>query len=308
MSDRAPSGRPALGYAEALLAACLWGSSGVFAVHLFRLGVPPGTVALVRPLIGVAILLTGFLLTRPRILRIDARGLMVLGLGGGAAVGVFQIAYQSSIDAAGVPTTVALLYLAPALVAAASGPLLGEWPTPRRLALIALTLVGVWLTVVGADEVPAGFGASGLRWGTLAAAAYAAYTLFGRYATPRFGAARTVVYSTAGACAFLALAVPAAPGPFSFPSGTDAWLLLVAFGALTIAGAQFLFFDALGRIEASSASVVTAVEPVVAALLATTLLSQGLSPVGWAGIALVVTGVAGVGMTAHTEATSTPEG
>ena len=303
MTGRAPGGRPLLGYAEAMVAACLWGSSGIFAVHLFRLGVPPETVALIRPLIGLAILVAGFALARPGILRIDKRGLILVGLGGGAAVGVFQIAYQRSIDAAGVPTTVALLYLSPALVAAASGPLLGEWPTPRRLGLIALTLLGVWLTVLGAEDVPASFGGTGLGWGALAGAAYAAYTLFGRYATPRFGSARTVVYSTAGACAFLALAIPAAPGPLTLPSSSTAWLLLAVFGALTIAGAQFLFFDALGRIEASSASVVTAVEPVVAALLATTLLSQGLAPLGWVGIALVVAGVAGVGTTARTEAT-----
>ena len=301
MSGPTSGGRPFLGYAEAMAAACLWGSSGVFAVHLFRMGVPPETVALVRPLIGVALLIVGFLVVRPALLRIGRRELVFIGLGGGAAVGVFQIAYQKSIDAAGVPTTVALLYLAPALVAAASGPLLGEWPSARRLALIALTLAGVWLTVLGAEQVEARFGANGLGWGALAAGAYAAYTLFGRYATPRFGSAHTVVYSTVGACVLLAAAVPAAPGPVTLPPSPGAWLLLAAFGALTIAGAQFLFFDALGRIEASGASVVTAVEPVVAALLATILLSQGLSPVGWTGIALVVAGVVGVGLSARAE-------
>ena len=306
MSGRASGGRPLLGYAEAMAAAFLWGSSGVFAVHLFRMGVPPETVALMRPIAGVVLLSAGFLVTRPALLRIGRRELLFIGLGGGTAVGVFQVAYQQSIDAAGVPTTVALLYLAPALVAAASGPLLGEWPSARRLALIALTLAGVWLTVSGAEEIETRFGATGLGWGILAAAAYAAYTLFGRYATPRFGSARTVVYSTAGACAFLALAVPAAPGPLTLPPTSGAWLLLAVFGALTIAGAQFLFFDALGRIEASAASVVTAVEPVVAALLATTLLSQGLSPLGWIGIALVVAGVAGVGLTARAQA-ATPD-
>lgn len=295
MSERAQGERSLRGIAEALVAACLWGSSGVFAVHLFRLGVPPETVALVRPLIGGAILAAGFLLVRPALLRTSRRGLLVLGVGGGASVGVFQMAYQFSIDASGVPVTVATLYLAPALVAGAAGPLLGEWPNARRLALIAVTLAGVWLTVLGAETVESRFGASGLGWGVLAAVAYAVYTLFGRYATPRFGSVPTVVYSTAGACAFLALAVPATTGPVVLPSSGTAWLLLAAFGALTIAGAQFLFFDALGRIEASTASVVTAAEPVVAALLATALLSQGLSPVGWLGIALVVVGVAGVG-------------
>jgi DME family drug/metabolite transporter len=254
-------------------------------------------VALVRPLIGVAILAAGFLVARPDLLRVPRRGLAILGLGGGASVGVFQIAYQSSIDAAGVPTTVALLYLAPALVVAAAGPVLGEWPNIRRVGLTAVTLVGVWLTVLGADAVEPRFGASGLWWGFVAAASYATYTLFGRYAAPRFGSVPTVVYSTAGACAFLAVVVPALGRPLALPASAQAWLLLAVFGALTIAAAQFLFFDALRRVEASHASVVSAAEPVVAALLATTLLDQGLTALGWLGIALVVIGVVGVGLT-----------
>jgi DME family drug/metabolite transporter len=306
VSGAPPPRRAGLGTAEALAAACLWGSSGVFAVHLFRLGVPPESVALLRPLIGGVVLVAAFLLVGPDRLRVSRRGLLFIGLAGGAAVGVFQVAYQVSIDAFGVPTTVALLYLAPAIVAAVSGPLLGEWPSLRRIALIAVTLVGVWLTVLGAEAADSRFRASSVGWGVLAAAAYAAYTLCGRYATPRFGSVPTVVYSTAGACLILAVVVPVTAGPLVLPPSGAAWLLLAVFGALTIAGAQFLFFDALGRLEASVASVITAVEPVVAAVLATTLLGQGLSPVGWLGIALVVTGVAGVGIISGPRRRETP--
>jgi drug/metabolite transporter (DMT)-like permease len=299
VSERAASRERLLGFLEAVAASCLWGSSGIFAVHLFRLGVPPETVALLRPVAGAAFLALGFALTRPGALRPSAREALVLGLGGGVAVGVFQLAYQLSIDAVGVPTTVALLYLAPAIVVAASGPLLGEWPTPQRVGLVALTLVGVWLSVLGAQDVPATFGTSGIAWGVLAGAGYATYTLFGRWATPRYGSPKTVLYSTAGACVVLGALVPLAPGRLTLPGTPGAWLLLVVFGALTIAAAQFLFFDALGRIEASGASIATAAEPAVAAVLATLLLSQGLRPLGWAGIALVVTGVVGVGLTAR---------
>ena len=302
MTGRAARNERLLGFLEAVAASCLWASSGIFAVHLFRMGVPPETVALLRPVVGVAILVVGFALLRPSALRAGARDLLVLGLGGGAAVAVFQMAYQLSTDAVGVPTTVALLYMAPAIVVAASGPLLGEWPRPQRVALVALTLAGVWLSVLGADDVPATFGTTGLAWGALAALSYATYTLFGRYATPRYGSAKTVIYSTGGACVLLALIVPAATGPLTLPPSADAWLLLVAFGALTIACAQFLFFDALGRIEASGASIATAAEPAVAAVLATVMLSQGLAPLGWLGIALVVAGVVGVGLTARGEA------
>jgi len=299
VSEGAARNERLIGFLEALAAACLWASSGIFAVHLFRLGTPPESVALLRPLVGVGFLAVGFALTRPSALRATRTELIVLGLGGGTAVGVFQIAYQLSTDAVGVPTTVALLYLAPAVVVAASGPLLGEWPTGRRVALVMLTLVGVWLTVLGAEDVPATFGTSGVAWGVLAAVAYATYTLFGRFATPRYGSAKTVLYSTAGACVVLAVLLPLSPAPLTLPSGAAAWGLLIAFGALTIAAAQLLFFDALGRVEASGASIATAAEPAVAAVLATVLLSQGLEPSGWLGIALVVAGVVGVGITAR---------
>ncbi|HSH74090.1 MAG TPA: DMT family transporter [Longimicrobiales bacterium] len=297
MTDRAAQGARPLGFVEAVAAAGLWGSSGIFAVHLFRLGVPPESVAMLRPVVGLAFLLGGVAVTRPGLLRIDTSTLFTLGLGGGTAVGVFQLAYQLSTDAVGVPTTVALLYLAPAIVTLASGPLLGEWPTAFRLAMAALTLGGVWLSVLGAEEVTAVHGSSGLAWGLLAAASYATYTLFGRHAAPRYGATSTVVYSTAGACVLLAIFVPFGTEPLTLPSGARAWVVLIAFGALTIAAAQFLFFDALGRIEAANVSIAAAVEPAVAAVLATFLLAQGLRPVGWIGIALVIAGVAGIGLT-----------
>jgi len=294
-----------LGYAEAVAAASLWGSSGIFAVNLFRLGVPPESLAFLRPLVGALILLIAVGLRDRNGLRVDGRGLLVLMVGGGVSVALFQIAYQFSTDAVGVPSTVAMLYLAPAVVAAASGPLLNEWPDRTRIALLIVTLSGVWLSVLGADSVSATFGSTGLRWGMLAGIAYGAYTLFGRYAAPVYGSIPTVVYSTLGCVLFLALAVPVTSGPIVWPASPVAWVVLLVFSILTIAVAHFLFFDALARIDASRASIATAIEPVVAATLATMLLGQGLSTLGWTGIALVVLGVAGVGATARDGASVT---
>lgn len=297
VEDSAPAAENRFrGYGQAVAAATLWGSSGIFAVNLFRLGVPPESLALLRPVVGTLILLAIVGVRAPSSLRIDRRAFLILAGGGGFAVGVFQIAYQLSTDAVGVPSTVALLYLAPAVVAAASGPLLGEWPDRTRIGLLVLTLTGVWLSVLGADDVTAEFGSAGVGWGVLAGVSYGAYTLFGRHAAPRYGSVPTVVYSTLGSCIFLALAVPVISGPVVLPTSGQAWILLAAFGFLTIAVAHFLFFDALSHIDASRGSIATSVEPVVAAVLATLLLGQGLAPLGWFGIVLVVVGVAGVGL------------
>ena len=61
MSEKVPPayGRR-LGYLEAVCAACLWGSSGIFSVHLFRMGVPPESVALLRSVVGALALVAVF--------------------------------------------------------------------------------------------------------------------------------------------------------------------------------------------------------------------------------------------------------
>lgn len=285
-----------LGFAEAVGAACLWASSGVFAVSLFRMGVPPESLALLRPVLGGGLLAVLVWTFRRGSMRVPRRGLVVLVAGGAVTLGAFQLAYQLSIDAVGVPTTVALLYLAPAIVAVLSGRLLDEHPTRTHLALVAVTLAGVWLSVIGAEDVTATFGSAGLLWGVVAAFGYAGYTLLGRYAGPRWGSATTAVYSTVGAVIVLCVVVPVATGPVVLPTGWRAWGLLLAFSLTTITAAQLLFFDSLARIDAGRVSVATAAEPVVAAILATVLVSQGLRPIGWVGILLVVVGVAGAGL------------
>ena len=285
------------GYAEAVSAAALWGSSGIFSVYLFRMGVTPQDVALLRPALGLVLLLAAVAASRPGSLRISRRGLLVLFVGGGVAVGIFQVGYQLSVDAVGVPSTVALLYVAPAIVVALSGPLLGEWPTPVRIGLAVVAVVGVWLSVLGAHAVKTTFGTVGIGWGLGAAASYAAYVLLGRYAAPRWGSMATVVYSTAGACVLLAVSLPFTPAPVTLPGSGAAWGLLGLFALLTITVAQFIFFDALRFVDAGRAAVSATAEPLVAALLATVLLHQGLDPLGWLGLALVVVGVAGVGLT-----------
>src|SRR6185503_16698753 len=123
----------------------------------------------------------------------------------GAITAVFQLSYQSSFAASGITTTVALLYLSPAFTLAASGPVLGEWPTARQLILAALSVVGVWLTVTGAKGADVELGPIGLAWGVTAGATYAAYTLFGRWSAGRHGPFTTLLYTTLGSCVLLAL-------------------------------------------------------------------------------------------------------
>jgi DME family drug/metabolite transporter len=274
-------------------AAVLWGSSGIFADALVARGVPPVSLSLLRPVVGGTVLLLGAALFCREALLPGWRGFLVLAGVGGGVTAMFQVAYLMSLATAGVPTTVALLYLAPALVLASSGPLLGEWPGRGQVALGALSVGGVWLTVTGVRGVTAEWTTTGVGWGVLAGATYASYTLLGRYATPRYGSTATVLHSTVSACVLLSLALPLSGHSIVLPSTGQAWMLLVVFGLLTVALATSLYYDALGRIEAGRATITSTLEPIAAVVLATFLLDEGLKPRGWAGLAMVVAGVGG---------------
>jgi drug/metabolite transporter (DMT)-like permease len=111
-----------IGFLEAVAAAALWGSSGIFAVRLFELGVTPTSVALFRMTLGTLLLLLWAAVFWRDELRLGRRDILLILVGGGIPMAAFQVVYQFSIDAAGVPTTVALLYLAPVFVVAACSP------------------------------------------------------------------------------------------------------------------------------------------------------------------------------------------
>ena len=92
-------------------------------------------------------------------------------------------------------------------------------------------------------------------------------------------------------------------GPAQWPDDLRAPLILTVYGFATVALAVLLFYDALRRIPAARASIVATIEPVVAALLATVVLGQTLTPAGWLGLGLVVVGVVGASSRARRPAT-----
>ncbi len=273
-----------------LTAACLWGASGTLSVMLFGLDVPPSSVAFYKIGIASLVLLTVCLVVRRDLLRGSPARLVILGGGGGLIIGVFHVAYQLAIEATGVATAAALLYLYPALVVVAAHPLVGERITAKRLTLALLVVTGIWLTALGAKEANVRIDPVGAFWGLLASLAFCSYVVFGRYAVKRFGSMDALVYSTVGGTLLVGLALGVSGHGLIIPTGRNVWLLLAVYATATIPIAQLLFFVALKRLEAGEAAILAGVEPLIAALLAFALVGQGLTAIGWLGIILVTAG------------------
>lgn len=100
--------------------------------------------------------------------------------------------------------SMAIVFAVPLLVALIAGPLLGEWPGPRRIVAIMVGFLGVLVvTRPGIGGLP-----PGALWSVAGVFAYALYNVFTRMLAAYDSAQTTLVYSGVAAVALLAPVVP----------------------------------------------------------------------------------------------------
>jgi len=284
-----------IGYLSALGAGATWGTTGPLSTGLYGL-MPATSIGFWRVLIGTVALAIWGIVFRRDMFRADRRGWLIVGLGGGAMVALFEIAYQYAIAGVGVAGAAALLYTAPVMVAVLARVILKEALTPTRVALAVLVMIGVALTVTGGSNAGAEAArmglAAGIAGGLLSALSYALTSLMGRWAAPRYGAVKVLFLEAVGGVVLIWIALTIWGRPATLPPSGAAWRGLLGLAAGSVIAANLLFFGAMKRIEAAPASVAATIEPVVGSLLALLLFSQRLTALGWIGLLMVVSGVA----------------
>lgn len=284
------------GYAFGVCAGAVWGTTGPLSTALYAEGAALTAVGFWRIMLATL----GFViygLFAPDLFRIDRRGILLVGVVGGALVALFEVAFQFGIAGVGVAPAVALLYVAPVAVAFLAHALLGEALTPVRVLLATVVMAGVALTVNGTVTPQAATASAtrlaGVVGGLLAAASYAGTTILARFAVPRYGALRVLFFELVGGTLILAVMLPLL-GHTPVPPGTTAgWIYVAALGIGSVLAANFFFFAAVKRIDAAPTAVAASIEPWIGALLALLLFNQQLRWWGWLGLAMLFAGVSG---------------
>lgn len=279
--------RPFLGYGLVFLAAVLWGTLGIVTRMLGGSGISSGAMVTLRAGGAALVLFPLLALVRPALLRIRLKDLPFFAAYGLVSVAAFYLLYFHTIRLIPVATASVLLYTAPAFVAVVAHFLLGEALTRHKALVLLVTLAGCALVARAYEPAVFRGHALGLITGLGSGLTYGMYGIFGKFGLRRYSPWTLQAYSLLfGTLPLLLLyggeAVQAvADSPHLLPHMAYLSLVttLAAYG-LYLAGLQFT--------QASHASIIATVEPVVAALLGFLLLSEPLALPQIAGVVLVL--------------------
>jgi drug/metabolite transporter (DMT)-like permease len=281
-----PGPSPARGAAAGVAAMALVGSS--VAVSRTLGAAPLFTAQAIRYLIAALVLLV--LARRLRIPVLKPRGREWLWLAGIAATGL--VAFNVAIvrgAAHAQPTMIAVAVACVPVLLGVLGPLM-QGQRPRGQVVTAAVIVTVGAAgVEGAGHADA----LGLAWAALALACEAAFTLLAVPVLTRHGPWGVSVHAVwLGAAMFTVLGL-ATEGPAAVTRLTTADLAAVGYLAVLVTVVAFvLWYSAVAALGPGRSGLIAGVAPVAAALAGIVLGSRAPSLAMWAGIVVVVAGLA----------------
>jgi DME family drug/metabolite transporter len=283
--------RPGTGLSCLVLSGLLWGTGGLTGSLLSRsAGLPAISVAAYRLTVGGALIVVLLGVTgRPRPAgraawtRVTAIGLLAA---------LFQSCYFMAVSLTSVSlATLLTIGCAPVMVLAVDQ-VTGRRKIGRLTAgTTCLALAGLGLLVgLPSGRFPEAMMLASAGMAVLAAAGFAAVTVIG--ARPVAGLddlTATGFGFTIGGLALLPLA--ATLGRLSFTPGPTTIGLMIALGTGPTAVAYTLYFRGLRSASASTAALLTLLEPLTGAILAAVILGDRLGVSGMAGAAILAAAV-----------------
>jgi drug/metabolite transporter, DME family len=270
-------------------AASIWGTIGVVIQAIYNTDTTTSLfINLARLLIATPVLLAiGWRVMGSAMFRIQRRDALVMVIQG-VLLALSHAAYFSGIRYAGVSvTTLLTVCLSPLIVSVLSVLFRLDVFTKRMGVAMVLALVGAGLLVgwhtPSDSQTNLGLG---MLFSVMAALSYGGSLLCGRFLANDYPSIQvTAISFSAGTVLLLILNVLNGMVTVHTAQG---WLLVAYLGLVPTAFAYWLFQVGLRSVSATSASIITLLEPFVATILAWMLFGETLAVTGIIGAALLL--------------------
>lgn len=298
----APRGaRTVAGVALVLLSALAFGSTPALASLAFTAHLNGLSLVAFRCLLASVVL--ALISTGLRESGLDRRtAVRLFGLGA-LLFGPQMVLYFAAIQRLDTSITVAVVYIYPAVVAAAVGVRLRRLPPALDLVLLVVAVVGVG--AVALARAGSASSTAGVMLAVATAVIFAGYVIASdvviREAPPI--AAGGVVLAGAG---FSALVAAAALGQLELPVSGPGWVLVGLHGVIIVPVGLAAYYAGLKRLGATRSSIVDTAQPAIAAVIGVLALGERLNLVQVVGMIAIVFAVLGLPLAAAGRARRKP--
>jgi drug/metabolite transporter (DMT)-like permease len=276
------AGLDKLGVFYIAISAAAFASMAIFARFAYAGGANPLGLMILRFSIAAFVLFMLVLALRKPIPRVSHQSTWVaLGMGAIGYAGQ-SMGYFTAIQHARAGTVALLLYLYPAIVALLAAVFLKDKLNAKKLALLALSFAGLVLTIAPWDAAAT---KADTQFGIALAMAcpfiYSVYIIVGARFLGQVDPLVNAMLVCAGTATTLILC--SAFTPAALPHSTTGWASGLAIAIVGGVVALITFFAGLERLGASTASVVSTVEPVLTIAFAWMIFQEQMSGVQLAG-------------------------
>lgn len=277
-----------LKYLYVFAAGSLWGIISLFLKPMLNLGFSQIQTVTLRCLVAAAVLGVYMLIKDKSLFRFKLRDIWCFIGTGLVSLMFFSICYFYSMTYNGVCVAVILLYTSPVFVMLLSLPLFKEKITYKKLIAVVLTVAGCVFVSGAAGGQSIGF--VGIVLGICSGLGYALYSIFSRYALQRNYNSMTISFYTFLFCGLGCLPF-ASPVSMALSLSPKAVLYSLGLGVVCCVMPYILYTKGLEYVDNTRASVIVAVEPVVASLIGVFVYNESVTAVKLLGVALVLSAV-----------------
>ncbi len=276
------------GYSLVALAGIMWGTGFLYIQFVLNGGLSPQEIVSWKMLIGFIFMLLYTIRINPNALKVDKRGLLLIGILGLICHTFYNLFMNLSVERTTIATTVALLYTAPFFVLIISRVLFREKFTTLKVIAVIIAVSGVCFTVTGGKLDQLAYDMTGILFGLGAGFAYGVMNLYSKYLLMRYSQQTILTYAFGFAFLFsLTFSDPTAIFRLDFDPWL--WLNLILLGLVPTALSYGFFTAGLSyNIESSKAAVVATIEVPVSVLGSFLIFSEPLNTIKLLGIAMVL--------------------
>ena len=280
-----------IGIALIILAACFWGSMGIFVRKLGGYGFSSIQIVSIRVTIAALIFCIVLLIKDKKGFRISPRDIpLFVGLGWGSIL-FFTVCYFSAIAIMSLSTAAILLYTSPIWIMLMSMLIFHEKMNKGKLVALILAFTGcVLVSGISGD----GITVTGLLLGLGSGIGYGLYSILGTIALRRYTPYTVTTYTfVIAAIGSWMICRPAEMiTKIKTAETLPGLLLLCMLTAIVTAVIPFLSYTlGLRTVEAGRAGILATVEPLVATVIGLLCFYEPLTVLSAAGIVLILAAV-----------------